>query len=322
MYIFKNNDTIPWSNCVATVGFFDGVHAGHRFLLHQLSKIARDEHKISVVITFDNHPRKVLNADFQPRLLTSLDEKLDLLAGVGIDGCVVLSFTKELSRLSAFEFLQQILFDRLNVSTLLVGHDHRFGHNREQGFDEYRAFGATLGMNVIQVEKYTTTETPHMSSTQIRHSLESGDLAQANKLLTYPFILTGKVKSGFQVGRKIGFPTANLLPAEKDKIIPATGVYAVCVKWDHHEYRGMMNIGYRPTINNSDERTLEVHIIDFEGDIYDRNLKIEFIAKIRDEMKFNGVDELIEQLKKDRETVLNMDFNKIVENFTKSDLFK
>jgi len=320
LYIFKDNDAIPWSNCVATVGFFDGVHAGHRFLLRELSKIARDEHKISVVITFDNHPRKVLKADFQPRLLTSLNEKLSLLAGAGIDGCVVLNFTHELSQLSAFEFLQQILHDRLKVSTLLVGHDHRFGHNREQGFDEYAAFGAQLGMKMLQIEKYTTVEVPHMSSTQIRHSLENGDLALANKLLTYPFVLTGKVKSGFQVGRKIGFPTANLQPADKDKIIPATGVYAVLVKWEHHEYRGMMNIGYRPTINQSDERTLEVHIIGFEGDIYNRNLKIEFIAKIRDEMKFNGVDELIEQLNKDKETVLNMNFNRIVQNFTEPDV--
>ena len=308
MYIFRYNDTIPWDNCVATVGFFDGVHAGHRYLLQSVRNIARDEHKISVVITFDIHPRKVLHADFQPKLLTTLDEKISVLSETGVDACVVLNFTKDLSQLSAFSFLKDVLHDKLKVSTLLVGHDHRFGHNREQGFDEYRAFGATLGMNLIQVEKYTTDEAHHISSSEVRHALERGEIAQANKLLTYPFILTGRVKSGFQVGRKIGFPTANLTPSDKDKIIPATGVYAVRVKWDNHTFRGMMNIGYRPTMGHSDEKSLEVHILDFEGDVYDRNLKIEFIAKIRDEMKFSSVDELIIQLEKDKDTVIAMDY--------------
>ena len=308
MYIFRYNDTIPWDNCVATVGFFDGVHAGHRYLLQSVRDIARDEHKISVVITFDNHPRKVLHADFQPKLLTTLDEKISVLSETGVDACVVLNFTKDLSQLSAFSFLKDVLHDKLKVSTLLVGHDHRFGHNREQGFDEYRAIGATLGMNLIQVEKYTTDEAHHISSSEVRHALERGEIAQANKLLTYPFILTGRVKSGFQVGRKIGFPTANLTPSDKDKIIPATGVYAVRVKWDNHTFRGMMNIGYRPTMGHSDEKSLEVHILDFEGDVYDRNLKIEFIAKIRDEMKFSSVDELIIQLEKDKDTVIAMDY--------------
>ena len=308
MYIFRYNDTIPWDNCVATVGFFDGVHAGHRYLLQSVRNIARDEHKISVVITFDIHPRKVLHADFQPKLLTTLDEKISVLSETGVDACVVLNFTKDLSQLSAFSFLKDVLHDKLKVSTLLVGHDHRFGYNREQGFDEYRAFGATLGMNLIQVEKYTTDEAHHISSSEVRHALERGEIAQANKLLTYPFILTGRVKSGFQVGRKIGFPTANLTPSDKDKIIPATGVYAVRVKWDNHTFRGMMNIGYRPTMGHSDEKSLEVHILDFEGDVYDRNLKIEFIAKIRDEMKFSSVDELIIQLEKDKDTVIAMDY--------------
>ena len=268
MYIFRYNDTIPWDNCVATVGFFDGVHAGHRYLLQSVRDIARDEHKISVVITFDNHPRKILHADFQPKLLTTLDEKISVLSETGVDACVVLNFTKDLSQLSAFSFLKDVLHDKLKVSTLLVGHDHRFGHNREQGFDEYRAIGATLGMNLIQVEKYTTDEAHHISSSEVRHALERGEIAQANKLLTYPFILTGRVKSGFQVGRKIGFPTANLTPSDKDKIIPATGVYAVRVKWDNHTFRGMMNIGYRPTMGHSDEKSLEVHILDFNKDIY------------------------------------------------------
>ena len=315
MYIYKSNDAVPWDECVATIGFFDGVHAGHRFLLNELKKIAEEEQKISVAITFDVHPRKVLKSDFQPKLLTTLDEKIDLLSTTGVDACVVLNFTKELSLLSASEFLKDILLKKIKVRTLLVGHDHRFGHNRLENFADYAEYGHSLGMKVIQAQKYVTNETHHISSSEIRHALEQGDLAQANKLLTYPFVLTGIVKSGFQVGRKIGFPTANLFPDAEDKILPATGVYAVRVKWENHEYKGMMNIGHRPTINYSEEKTLEVHVIDFEGDIYNRNLKIEFILKIRDEMKFGSVEELIAQLKKDKNTVINLNFNEVEKHY-------
>jgi len=315
MYIYKSNDAVPWDNCVATIGFFDGVHAGHRFLLNELKKIVEEEQKISVAITFDVHPRKVLKSDFQPKLLTTLDEKIDLLSTTGIDACVVLNFTKELSLLSASEFLKDILLNKLKVKTLLVGHDHRFGHNRLENFADYAEYGNSLGMKVMQAQKYMTDEAHHVSSSEIRRALEQGDIAQANKLLTYPFVLTGMVKSGFQVGRKIGFPTANLFPDVKDKILPATGVYAVRVKWENHEYKGMMNIGHRPTINYSEEKTLEVHVIDFEGDIYNRNLKIEFILKIRDEMKFGSVEELIAQLKKDKNTVINLNFNEVEKHY-------
>ena len=310
MYIYKNNDAIPWEACVATLGFFDGVHSGHRFLLNELIKTAHDEHKIAVVVTFDTHPRKVLNADFQPKLLTTLEEKTELLAAVGIDACVVLNFTKEVSALSAYDFLKTILYEKLHVHTLLVGHDHRFGHNRAEGFAEYAAYGQELGMNVIQAAKYETGEFHHISSSTIRNALHEGNIRLANELLTYSYIFSGKVIGGFQVGRKIGFPTANLQTEDKGKIIPGIGVYAVRVHLNNKQYKGMMNIGNRPTLQSDGETSLEVNIIDFEGDIYNRTLKIEFIDKIRDEMKFKSVQDLTEQLEKDRETVVNMDFIK------------
>ncbi len=306
MYIYKNNDAVPWEKCVATVGFFDGVHGGHRFLLNEVIDEARKEQSISVVVTFNEHPRKVLKSDFQPRLLTTLEEKLELLKTTGVDACVVLDFTKELSQLSAKEFIDEILWKRLKVKTLYVGHDHRFGHNREDGFDEYRAYGNDLGMQVIKAEKFVLESDEHFSSTQIRNALTTGDIALANTLLTYPYTFIGKVIGGYKKGRTIGFPTANLWFENKEKIIPAVGVYAVRVYLKSHAYIGMMNIGYRPTFSASNELSMEVHIIDFDEDIYDQKVKVECVYRIRDEKKFSGLEELIEQLKKDRDTVSNL----------------
>lgn len=303
MYIYKHNDAIPWDKCVATMGFFDGVHGGHRFLLNEVMGEARRQQTISVVITFNEHPRKILKSDFQPRLLTTLEEKLELLDSTGVDACVVLDFTKEMSQLSAKEFIAEILHKKLKVSTLFVGHDHRFGHNREDGFNEYKNYGNELGMNVIQAEKYVLDGDEHFSSSQIRRALTTGDIAQANTLLTYPYTFVGKVTGGYKRGRTIGFPTANLWFESKEKIIPAVGVYAVNVYVKGHSYKGMMNIGYRPTVSAGNDLSMEVHIIDFDADIYDQKVKVECIYRIRDEMKFSGVDELIEQLKKDKETV-------------------
>ena len=303
MYIYKHNDAVPWDKCVATVGFFDGVHGGHRFLLNEVIEEARRQQSISVVVTFNEHPRKILKSDYQPRLLTTLDEKLELLGTTGIDACVVLDFSKEMSLFSAKEFIKNILSDKLKVSTLFVGHDHRFGHNREDGFEEYKLYGAEMEMNVIQAERFVLGGDEHFSSSQIRKALTTGDIALANTLLTYPYTFVGKVIGGYKNGRKIGFPTANMWFENKEKIIPAVGVYAVRVYVKGHSYKGMMNIGYRPTFSADDQLSMEVHIIDFEADIYDQTIKIECIYRIRNEKKFNGVAELVEQLQKDKETV-------------------
>lgn len=306
MFIYKNNDAVPWDKCVATVGFFDGVHGGHRFLLNELNEEAKNQSCISVAITFNVHPRKVLKSDFQPRLLTTLEEKLELLGTTGVDACFVLDFTHELSLFSAKEFISKVLHDKLHVSTLFVGHDHRFGHNREEGFNDYARYGNELGMNVIQAEQYTLAGNENFSSSQIRKALKAGDIAEANTLLTYPYTFMGKVIGGYKNGRKIGFPTANIWFESREKIIPAIGVYAVRTYVKGQAFIGMMNIGYRPTFSSDDSISMEAHIIDFEDDIYDQKIKIECVYRIRDEMKFNGIDELVEQLKKDKEAVRSL----------------
>ncbi|MDD3078516.1 MAG: riboflavin biosynthesis protein RibF [Paludibacter sp.] len=307
MIIYKSEDKFDRSNeYVATVGFFDGVHRGHRFLLDELKKVADSQRRKSLVFTFSQHPRKVLHDNFQPVLLNSLDEKLAQLATTGIDVCVVLNFTLELAALSAHDFLKQVLFDKYNVRTLIVGHDHRLGHNREEGFEDYFRYGEEMGMEVIKARRFVTDEYSHISSSEIRLALQKGEIAKANNLLTYPYTLTGKVINGFQVGRKIGFPTANLKPDNSEKLVPSPGVYAVQIVWNGRSYNGMMNIGFRPTLNNGGGLSFEVHIFDFEENIYNQTIAIKFIRKIREEQKFKNVDALIEQLIYDKQIVLNI----------------
>lgn len=298
----------------ATVGFFDGVHMGHRFLIAELKKEAANRGLKSMVITFKVHPRKVLHAAYLPQLLTTAEEKLEQLKSTGVDEVVELDFTVEMAQLTAAEFITQILAGQLGVKLLLVGHDHRFGRNREEGFPEYAAYGRQNGMEVIQATRYSTEQFNHISSSEVRNALISGDIERANTLLTYPYAFTGYVVTGFQVGKKIGFPTANLNPVEPDKLIPGIGVYAVLIDWKGNSYKGMMNIGRRPTLDNGDAVSLEVHIINFDADIYHQQLKVTFIRKIRDEKKFNSVKELIEQLKSDKEAVLGAESGKRIAN--------
>jgi len=307
MRVIYQKEIVNFSPCIATVGFFDGVHAGHRFLIEELKILAAEQNIESVVITFASHPRTVLNSDFQPELITTLPEKLIQLESTGIDTCIVLDFTAEMANLSAYLFLKTILSEQFNVRTLLVGHDHRFGHNRADGFYEYKKYGESLGMQVVQAHRYKTLEDQHISSSEIRIALHKGDIEHANRLLSYEYSIHGRVIDGFKVGRKIGFPTANIKPEDKNKLVPAIGVYAVRVRWKDLIYKGMMNIGLRPTMDDGKKISIEVHIIDFNEDIYHESLKIDFLRKIRDEQKFNNVEELIEQLQKDKLRVLEMD---------------
>ena len=306
MNIIYPSDTFSLASCAATVGFFDGVHAGHRFLINELKEIATKQGLKSVVFTFANHPRKVIDTTFKPELLTTLSEKLTQLESTGIDTCIVLDFCTEMAELSAYEFLKSILLEKYNVKTLLVGHDHRFGHNRTDGFPEYKQYGDSLGINVIQATRFSTSDIPHISSSEIRLALHRGDISAANRILTYRYSFVGKVMNGFKIGRKIGFPTANLYCQDQEKMIPPFGVYAVRVYRKNHVYKGMMNIGTRPTLDNGYHTSMEVHIIDFDEDIYNENIKVEFIQKIRDEVKFNGLDELVEQLRKDKQFVIDL----------------
>lgn len=306
MNVIYPTDTANLMPCVATVGIFDGVHVGHRFLIDQVIASAKAQNIQSVVITFAKHPRSILSRNFHPELLNTLDEKIAQLAITGIDTCIVLEFTEEMAALSAHDFLKSILKDQFKVKTLFVGHDHRFGHNRLEGFPEYQQYGESMGMKVIQAKRYSTAEFEHICSSEIRVEIQRGNFHAANSLLSYNYSVKGKVISGFKIGRKIGFPTANLVPNDAEKLVPPLGVYAVLVRWDNTIFKGMMNIGTRPTLSNDFKTSLEVNIFDFDQDIYNQEIEVEFIQKIRDEKKFNGLDKLMEQLNKDKVTVLEI----------------
>jgi riboflavin kinase / FMN adenylyltransferase len=300
MKVIYPQDTFSSSSCVGTVGYFDGVHAGHRSLINQLNNTALTAQKPSVVFTFQHHPRTITQSDFQPRLLTPLDEKLELLTSLNVDTCVILNFDTAMSLLTASEFLQSVLRDQFKVDTLLIGHNHRFGHNRQEGFAEYQKYGDKLAMNVLLATKHTTETDLNISSTAIRNALDAGDIQLANRLLSYPYSITGTVIEGFKVGRTIGFPTANIQPRDKHKLIPALGAYVVKIHIGNNIYTGMLNIGKRPTVDNGNHISIEAHIINFNEDIYRQEVKIEFVDRIRDERKFENMGELAKQLEQDK----------------------
>ena len=290
--------------CAATIGFFDGVHRGHRYLLEQVKEVAVQQGLYPSVITFPTHPRQVLQPDFCPRLLSTPEEKLRLLEETGMDNCILLPFTTELSHLTAREFMQ-LLRTEYNVRTLVIGYDHRFGHNRTETFEDYIRYGKELNINIVQARAYTQSEGTVSSST-IRTLLQQGDVSTASQLLGYSYSLTGTVTDGYKVGRKIGFPTANLHVTYPYKLIPAEGVYAVRVSVEGGQWKGMLNIGHRPTLNNGTDRSIEVHILDFSGDIYHQDVCIEFLRFLRPETKFNSVDELVLQIHKDKEEAIKV----------------
>ena len=299
-------DGMQLQACVATIGFFDGVHRGHQFLIRHLVETARQDGLASTVITFDEHPRKVLQSDYQPEMLSTLDSKLLLLSKTEVDNAVVLHFDRQMAALSAREFMQQVLHDHLNVKKLFIGYDHRFGHNRADTFDDYVRYGKEMGIEVIKNEAFQI-DGVNISSSVIRSFLKEGEIEMANQCLGYPYTIIGKVVNGYHEGRKLGFPTANLDISHFGQLIPAPGVYAVkarmenMVVWKH----GMMNIGTRPTFNGKGI-TLETHIFNFDGDIYDQLLLVSFVKRIRGEQKFDGPEELALQLKEDEETVLSL----------------
>ena len=282
---------------VATIGFFDGVHRGHRFLIEQVCKVAAARGLASSVITFPVHPRKVMQPGFHPELLTTCDEKVALLAGTGVDYCVMLDFTLDLARLSAKQFMAALKQD-YQVQALVIGYDHRFGHNRSEGFDDYVRYGRELGMEVILAQAYST-DAMTVSSSAVRRLLLEGNVSEAANCLGYYFFLNGMVVNGYHVGRKIGFPTANLCVNDSEKLIPADGVYAVYVFLGEKKHTGMLSIGYRPTLNNGIDRSIEVHIFNFDADIYNQPMRLSFVRRTRPELKFDSLEELIEQLHKD-----------------------
>ncbi len=288
--------------CAATIGFFDGVHRGHRHIIDDLIREAREHDLSSAIFTFRQHPRQVLQQDYIPKLLTPWRERERLLAASGADRVVMLDFTPAFARQTAAEFMA-FLHDEYNVRRLVIGYDHRFGHDRAEGFDDYAAAGKRLGVEVVAAAAFAENET-NISSSVIRRLLGEGDIIRANEFLGRRYGFDGLVVRGRGEGRRIGFPTANML-VSPERLLPLRGVYGVEVSVEGFPsaFFGMMNIGCRPTYGGSEE-TAEVNIFDFDADIYGRRIAVRLFLRLRDERRFGSVEELRRRLKKDKADIL------------------
>ncbi|MGL5889645.1 MAG: bifunctional riboflavin kinase/FAD synthetase [Bacteroidia bacterium] len=294
------NDFVPPPFPTVTTGTFDGVHCGHRQIISRLRETARKTGGETVLLTFFPHPRMVLFPDQHQLLLNTQEEKKHLLEQAGIDHLIIHPFTREFSMLSSKEFIEQILVNKFNTKKLVIGYDHHFGRNREGSFDHLREFGPVYGFDVEEIPAHEV-EHEKVSSTRIRAALNSGDVRTAANYLGYRYQLSGTVVKGRQLGRTIGFPTANLQPDDAYKLIPADGVYAVFVKRGNETFGGMLNIGVRPTVDHGLSRTIEVHLLGFTGDLYGETLHVRFAERLRDEQKFDSIDALRAQLNTDRD---------------------
>jgi len=291
---------------VGTVGFFDGVHKGHQSVINSVCALAKEQGCESYVFTFWPHPRAVLQQDAAKfRILTTLEEKKNLLHSYGIDNVIVLPFDKEFASQTTKEFFKKCLLDKFDVRFLVVGYDHRVGKDLNQTQKEMFEIADELGIRPLRVDEVSSgNKDLKISSTKIRELLLLGNIEQANIFLGYRYGLEGVVVEGLRIGRTIGFPTANIRLYEPLKITPGNGVYSVWVDYNNKTYRGITNIGTRPTIAQGNERSIETHILDFEEDIYGLTLKIEFVSKMRDEQRFESLDELKAQIQIDRESAI------------------
>ena len=306
MKVYKNlEDFTQVKNLVATVGTFDGVHVGHQEIIGRLREVAKQTDGETLLLTFFPHPRMVLFPDDDSlKLINTLNEKIELLASFGLDHLLILPFSIEFSRITPTEYIRDLLMRDIGVKTLVIGYNHQFGRNRKGNFELLEELAPVYGFDVIEITAKEINEIK-VSSTKIRRAIEAGEISTANKYLRYNFSLSGIVVEGEQIGRKIGFPTANIKIVEKHKLLPGKGVYAVNVTVQNHHYKGMLNIGSRPTINNdADCSSIEVHLFGMNEDCYNENIQVEFYTKLRDEIKFVNLEELKEQLQKDKESAL------------------
>lgn len=301
MLLINNKKDLDGKPIVATIGFFDGVHLGHQFLINQVKYYAKKTGLLSAVITFPVDPRKILEKNFEPKLLCSYNEKIDRLSMTNIDCCFTLDFTLEMSQFTAKKFMKDILKDKLNVDSLIIGYDHKFGYNRKDSLTEYKLYGKELDINIVEAEEF---QGEHISSSHIRSLLANGSVSKAADLLSYNYKLSGKVVEGLKIGRTIGFPTANIEISDKYKVVPSFGVYAVFIYIDNIKYNGMLYIGKRPTINKADNISIEVNIFDFDADIYNKNITVEFLEFVRHDKKFNNINELKKQIDIDKNNIL------------------
>lgn len=300
MFIHRDLGRLPiFRNAVVTIGSFDGVHAGHRIILGRLRELAAHCQGESIVVTFHPHPRSVVfTGDDVPKLLTSIEERAALLESCGIDHLVVVPFDEEFSKQTPEEYVRNFLVSKFHPSHIVIGYDHKFGKNRAGNIDLLKSLSAECHFQVTEISKQEV-EDMAVSSSKIRKALQSADIATANTLLAAPYRLTGKVVHGLKLGRTIGFATANLMPSTPEKLVPAFGIYAVKAYVRGQSHNGMLYIGDRPSIENAKGVTIETNIFDFQQDIYDEELTLEFIAYIRTDKKFDGLEKLKEQLKAD-----------------------
>ncbi|MEN9335907.1 MAG: Riboflavin biosynthesis protein RibF [Bacteroidota bacterium] len=303
METFLNISEFPESKgSVVTLGTFDGVHLGHQKILTKLTESAQKMGLKSLVLTFHPHPRTVLQEATTLQLLNTIDEKKSLLANQNIDFLVIHPFDKEFSRLTAEEFVENVLVKKFNVKKIIIGYDHRFGRNRTATIDDLIHFGKVYGFEVEQISAEEINAMT-ISSTKIRKALQHGEISTANHYLGHPYLLNGTIVQGQQIGRTIGFPTANIAINSPEKLIPVNGVYIANAYLNSKKYHGVMNIGNRPTVNGQSQ-SIEIHLFDFDSTIYGENITIEFIEYIRPEQKFENLDALKLQIAKDKEQAI------------------
>ncbi|TDX09243.1 bifunctional riboflavin kinase/FAD synthetase [Flavobacterium sp. S87F.05.LMB.W.Kidney.N] len=292
------NDFQSTKKTILTLGTFDGVHIGHKKILERITQNTENGKYESLVLTFFPHPRMVLQEKSEIKLLNTISEKTELLEATGIENLIVHPFNESFSRLTAEEFVHTILVDKFQIQKIIIGHDHRFGRNRTANIDDLIAFGKEYDFEVEQISAEEIQDVS-VSSTKIRNALKEGNMALANEYLGYNYFLNGTVVKGKQLGRTISFPTANIYIEEDYKLIPKIGVYVVKAVVNEEIVYGMMNIGFNPTVNG-DKQTIEVHLFNFDKDIYDQNIKVSLLHYIREEQKFGSVDALKAQLHQDQ----------------------
>lgn len=308
MKVFQNiSEAKHIKNPVLTLGVYDGIHLGHQAIISQLNRIAKEIGGESVLLTFEPHPRITLNKGADSlQLLTLADEKTELLKDYGLQNLIIHPFTKEFSQLSADDFVK-LLVDEIGIHSMVIGYDHHFGKDRSGDFQELSRLSKIYGFDCVKVDEIKS-EGNHISSTQIRNSLLEGNLEFAKKGLNRNYSLKGTVVDGDKLGRTFGYPTANL-KVEKYKLIPGNGVYVVKVFIGDEVFKGLLSIGTRPTVTNTNEKRVEVYILDFDHDIYGKEIKLEFFKKLRDDQKFDSVEELIRQMDVDKSAAEKFNFD-------------
>jgi riboflavin kinase/FMN adenylyltransferase len=306
MAIFHDTKHLPpFRNAVLTVGTFDGVHKGHRVILQEVVRHAKQVDGESVLLTFEPHPRKLLFPDQPLGIITPLKEKLQLITEAGIDHVVVVPFTREFSNMSAQEYIEHFMVGIFHPHSIVIGYDHRFGHDRKGDMKMMEAYAPIYNYELTEIAPQLIDDAA-VSSTKIRHAITDGRMEEASHMLGRNYSVKGTVMHGNKLGRTLGYPTANIQPQEKEQIIPANGIYAIQAIHDNTQYNGMLSVGFNPTVTDKKELRIEANLFDFDKDIYDDTLEIFFVKKLREEQKFDSLDALKEQLHRDKEETINL----------------